>query len=118
MRLEAGGGAHHWLASKCGFLRTTRNRIKPITTGPFVGHGSFSIDHRLLPAHCTERQSATCTRYPTRPAPARLEQSVFGSRDACAKDTMRIVCCLRLACLAGLWSNCRFVLTLASLIRE
>src|SRR5437762_14322768 len=48
MRLES-GGAHHWLASECGFLRATRNRIKPLTTGQFVGHGSFSFD-RLLPS--------------------------------------------------------------------
>src|SRR5438046_10691206 len=46
MRLES-GGAHHWLASECGFLRATRNRIKPLTTGRFVGHGSFSFDRRL-----------------------------------------------------------------------
>src|SRR5437762_13648721 len=46
MRLES-GGAHHWLASECGFLRATRNRIRPITTGRFVGHGSFSFDRRL-----------------------------------------------------------------------
>src|SRR2546422_305723 len=47
MRLEAGGGAHDWLASKCGLLRATRNTIKPITTGRLVGHSSFSFDRRL-----------------------------------------------------------------------